>query len=782
MSEILSRTWSAIKGTGAGPGWSVPTPSSRHDLPSGLATWLEKASASTTRREEEDICRKQLEAIASRLDKPGVTPAVMADGMVRAMYCHLVGYNASSIGIHAIKLAQTGTLLHRKMGYLACSILLPSDSQLLLLVTNTIVKDLSSTNLLDIQLGLVAASSLITSPHLQPMLLPRLIQLTDHASILVRKKALIVLHRFCDLNPSLFPQICPCVISHLGDPDPSVVSTSVQILSRSLPGNSPSCRAVVASLVQVMLQVQAGKLPAEYTYHGVAAPWLQMDIFRLFRNLNSCIDGDSELSAAVKVVIEKCLDSCVGKEVVSQALVYECIISLSQLNCCQDLLHRGLQHVSRFLQSKHNNIKYTGLAALEMVFKNKPPTLSKEQVGSVLVCLDHPDVAIQRKAVELLVVLANAGNVKNIVDTIIRFVKKEANKEAFNTREIIDKVVKLVSEHEESLDWYTSCLLRLVQVSSGAQRETIIEKLKFLLCDPLPRHLDRDPATELERNRVKLKLKTVLSNLVENGVKGGSAPPTVVALWVWCEGRFCGIEEAEGQGGEFNDVIEKIVEAGKDMIAKKEEDCFLVVKECILAVRTIATRNAGLTQLGKEFLEQCLLYDEVVESASEVLRLSNRVKVKNPLVMDRASLDLTLSFLDGFVLKSLEKGDRPYVPYNARTFNQMERKSQKSEKPLNFTPYNQLQTLKINSESGKSRSISSSSAKARGFSCGSDSTEFQPSEGPKKPKLWSLEGRVGEDQVKVRTVEKTGDKLLENVRLQADVPVSLEAVLSEEWS
>ena len=97
---------------------------------------------------------------------------------------------------HAVKLAQSGTLLHRKMGYLASTILLPSDSQLLLLITNTIMKDLNSSNILDIQLGLVAASCLVTSPHLQPMLLPRLLQLASHNSHLVRKKVLIVLHRF----------------------------------------------------------------------------------------------------------------------------------------------------------------------------------------------------------------------------------------------------------------------------------------------------------------------------------------------------------------------------------------------------------------------------------------------------------------------------------------------------------------------------------------------------------------------------------------------------------
>ena len=107
-----------LSGSGAGPGWTVPSPTSRHDLPSGLAAWLQSASAATTRGEERELCEKQVEVVAAKLATPGVSPGTVADGMVRVMYCHLMGYDTSVIGIHAVKLAQSGTFLHRKMGKL----------------------------------------------------------------------------------------------------------------------------------------------------------------------------------------------------------------------------------------------------------------------------------------------------------------------------------------------------------------------------------------------------------------------------------------------------------------------------------------------------------------------------------------------------------------------------------------------------------------------------------------------------------------------------------------
>ena len=78
--------------------------------------------------------------------------------------------------------------LSRKMGYLACSVMIPSTHELLLMLTNTILRDIASNNLVDIQLGLVAAGNLVTQKLVQlvPVLVDRVIPLLKHSSHLVR--------------------------------------------------------------------------------------------------------------------------------------------------------------------------------------------------------------------------------------------------------------------------------------------------------------------------------------------------------------------------------------------------------------------------------------------------------------------------------------------------------------------------------------------------------------------------------------------------------------------
>ena len=77
------------------------------------------------KEEERELCRRQLEVVMTRLGQKGVTPGVLSDCMMRMVYMHLLGYDCSPAYIHCVKMAGTGSVLSRKMGYLACSVMIP---------------------------------------------------------------------------------------------------------------------------------------------------------------------------------------------------------------------------------------------------------------------------------------------------------------------------------------------------------------------------------------------------------------------------------------------------------------------------------------------------------------------------------------------------------------------------------------------------------------------------------------------------------------------------------
>jgi AP-4 complex subunit epsilon-1 len=53
------------------------------------------------------------------------------------MYCEMLGHEAEFGYIHAVKLAQHASILEKRIGYLAVSVLLHEDHELMLLLVNT---------------------------------------------------------------------------------------------------------------------------------------------------------------------------------------------------------------------------------------------------------------------------------------------------------------------------------------------------------------------------------------------------------------------------------------------------------------------------------------------------------------------------------------------------------------------------------------------------------------------------------------------------------------------
>lgn len=54
--------------------------------------------------------------------------------MVRLLYCEMLGHDASFGYVNAIKLTSSKEMLEKRMGYLAVTLCLPPDHELLLLL------------------------------------------------------------------------------------------------------------------------------------------------------------------------------------------------------------------------------------------------------------------------------------------------------------------------------------------------------------------------------------------------------------------------------------------------------------------------------------------------------------------------------------------------------------------------------------------------------------------------------------------------------------------------
>ena len=478
MSGMLSKTLKYLQSVGGdgAPGWSVPSPGHTHSLCPGLAGWLHQVSSCLDREQEMLLVRKQIDLVTERLKQKRVSDGNASDCMVRLVYIYLLGYDISAALGHCVKLAGSNNILTRKMGYLSSSLMIPPSDKLLLLLTNSIIMDISSNNIVDIQLGLVAAANIINSSmvELVPSLVVKASGLLRHSCHLVRGKSLILLDRLCQLDPSQWPGVCSDIVTCLEDVNPGVVTFVVQVLSRHLSGsNKDIAKLVISGLVKLQLNVSEGKLASDYLYKGYVMPHLQVFCVRLYGNLSSIISQDSKLSDSVITVLQSLLNNHQAcKELIILALMFEVVVAITRIQSAQCLLPLCLRTMSSFVSSRHSATAYTGLCGLERVFRVKcPGATGREEEGAVLSCLSHPDSNIHSMAAQIVLLLASRENVVSIVDRVLTQVSRSRSTSDHSV--LMDRLVVIMEQYGDTVDsdWKARTFLKIIQFSKHAQRD-----------------------------------------------------------------------------------------------------------------------------------------------------------------------------------------------------------------------------------------------------------------------------------------------------------------------
>ena len=521
---------------------------------------------------------------------------------------------------------------------------------------------------------------------------PALLEKTTHTKDFIRKKALVCLHSLLRRNSSLAPQMEGRVFQKLTDQDPGVVAVTVQVL-RSLYELKEKCHdagTVIPGLLNIQDQILGHKLPSEYDRQGshgsIPAPWFQIDILSLVSTLIERSEWDAKVYDQITKSLYRTMEQPnATKECVGQAVIYQCILVISTMNRREsdvDRTAKAVHYVCKFLQSKNNNCKYMALSGFEVLLRSsRAPQLTEAQEETILDCLMHHDDTVRRKALALLWSLANETNARTVCKKLTEQVR--VTKDPVQKEDLIVKTIELADRFgadAAKTDWYVSSLLKLLQTSTGAQREMIMGKIKARLCKDVD-----------DNALVGKKLLRVLSRLL-------ASTPNVTAarLYVWTVAELPRHLEDEAEA------IAEICRVGSledDFASEKWQP---VLRSCLDALFSllVATdycdKKDGIVQgNAKAFLSKCAHHSSasVADLATELLCIiPNLSEVKKTLSSADVDLgDFTLSYLDGVVVEELSKPSaEPYDPQlRLRDRMRVMSKSDSNSSGLRFSSYQQ---------------------------------------------------------------------------------------------
>lgn len=615
---------------------------------------IKSIGESRSKAEEDRIVLREVETLKIRLNDPNTPKFKLKEYIIRLLYVEMLGHDASFGYIHAVKMTHDESLLLKRTGYLAVTLFLNEDHDLIILIVNTIQKDLKSDNYLVVSAALTAVCRLINEETI-PAVLPQVVELLGHQKEAVRKKAVMALHRFYLKAPGSVSHLISNFRKKLCDNDPGVMGATLCPLFDLITADADKYKDLVISFVNILKQVAERRLPKSYDYHQMPAPFIQIKLLKILALLGT---GDRKASEQMYTILGDIMRKCDSTSNISNAILYECICCVSSLHPNPKLLETAADAVSKFLKSDSHNLKYLGIDALTRLIKISPEIAEQHQLA-VIDCLEDPDDTLKRKTFDLLYKMTKSSNVEVIVGRMIEYMIS-INDNHYKT-EIASRCVELAEQFAPSNQWFIQTMNKVFEHAGDLVNAKVAHNLMKLIAEGFGEDDDtadsqlRSSAVESyirimgEPKLPSAFLQVICWVLGEYGTADGKYSASYIT------GKLCDVAEAHPE----EDTVKAYAVTGImkiysfEIAAGRTVD---ILPECqSLIEEMLASHSTDLQQRAYELQAILTLDAQAVKKIMPMDSTCNDIEI-----------DKNLSFLDGHVQQAIENGAQPYIPESER--------------------------------------------------------------------------------------------------------------------
>ncbi|KAG6584352.1 AP-3 complex subunit delta, partial [Cucurbita argyrosperma subsp. sororia] len=379
----------------------------------------------------------------------------------------LHGIDMNWAAFHVVEVMSASRFAQKKIGYLAASQSFHEATPVLLLITNQLRKDLTSTNEFEVSLALDCLSRIATI-DLARDLTPEIFTLLSSTKPFVRKKAISVVLRVFGKFPDAVRVCFKRLVENLDSSDPRILS------------------AVVGVFCELTSQDPRSYLPLAPEFYRILADsknnWVLIKVLKIFKNL-----APLEPRLARKIV-EPITEHM--RRTDAKSLMFECIRTVvTSLSDFESAVKLAVERTREFLVDDDPNLKYLGLHALSiLVPKHSWAVLENKEV--VIKSLSDVDPNVKLESLRLVMAMVYDNNVAEICRVLVNIAIK-SDPEFCN--EILGSILATCGENVYEIvidfDWYVSLLgemSRIPHCQKGEEIETQLIDIGMRVKDARP--------------------------------------------------------------------------------------------------------------------------------------------------------------------------------------------------------------------------------------------------------------------------------------------------------
>lgn len=436
----------------------------------GLVQFIADLRNARARDLEEKRINKELANIRQKFKDGSLSGYHKKKYVCKLLYIYILGYNVDFGHLEAMNLISANKYSEKQIGYLAMTLFLHEEHELLHLVVNSIRKDLLDHNELFNCLALHAIANVggremgeALSGEVHRLLI------SPTSKSFVKKKSALTLLRLYRKHPDIVqPQWAERIISLMDDQDMGValsVTSLVMALAQDQPEQYKLAYAKAASRLQRILV--KGEYAADYLYYKVPCPWLQVKMLRLLQYFPPA--DDTHVRDLIRESLQKILNLAlempknVQQNNAQNSVLFEAINLIIHLDTEHTLMKQISQRLGRFIQSRETNVRYLGLEAMtHLAARSENLQPIKQHQDIIIGSLKDRDISVRRKGLDLLYSMCDASNAQPIVGELLKYLQ---NADFAIREEMVLKIAILTEKYATDVQWYVDISLRLIAMA-----------------------------------------------------------------------------------------------------------------------------------------------------------------------------------------------------------------------------------------------------------------------------------------------------------------------------
>ncbi|PWN24370.1 Adaptor protein complex AP-2 alpha subunit [Jaminaea rosea] len=434
----------------------------------GLVSYIAALRQARHREAEEKVVRQEMAHIRQQF-RQQLNGYQKKKYLSKVCFTYILGYEVDVGHMEAVNLIASSKYSEKQIGYLALTLLMHENSDLIRLVVNSIRKDLDDLNEVHNCLALHAIAN-IGGSEMAETLAPDVHRLliSPTSRSFVKKKAALTLLRLYRKSPEALsdvPDWAARIVAIMDDDDLGV-ATAVASLVMTMAQDHPDAFAnaypkAVDRLAKIIVEEDYSE---DYLYYKVPAPWLQVKLLRLLQYWPA--SDDETIKATIHNVLDHIVQNSqntpknVQRNNAQNAILFEAINLAIHLDTESAVVAKASVLLGKFILSRETNVRYLGLdtmAHLAACVESLEPI--KMHQKTIMHSLRDRDISVRRRGLDLLYSMCDVDNARSIVGEMLRYLQVA---DYALREELVLKIAILTEKFATEYAWYVDTILQLI--------------------------------------------------------------------------------------------------------------------------------------------------------------------------------------------------------------------------------------------------------------------------------------------------------------------------------